>query len=296
MGRVAMDVEPNSDTWLSARRNGIGASDLPVIIGISKWSQPRTLYHEKRGELERSPETRPQRMGKLLEPAAVQGFQEDMGIEVVQYPAPMFRRENRPRHMATPDAMLASGDLLEAKTSSSFAETWAKPYDEVPDIYYVQAQWQMYITETERVWFSLLMNGSELHYMSVDRDDEGIDDLIIAADAFLEMLDSGTPPEWQPENVDIDTVKRLYTQFSGEVVELSDDTAKRWAEFERLSREARDLTKEAQSLKASVMADVGNADAGALPDGGYVRRKTINKAERIQAASSYIDFRYVKKM
>ena len=295
MGRVIVDAEPNTDRWLASRRRGIGASDVPVILGLSKWCQPRTLWLEKRGELERSPETRPQRMGKLLEPAAVQAFQEDTGIEVVRYPAPMYRRSDNDRHLATPDAELVRNQGLEAKCSSFFADTWEKPYDQVPDAYYVQAQWQMYVCDFDRVWFSLLLDGAQLYQIPVDRDEECIADLINAANAFIELLDSGTPPEWS-DDPDMDTVKRLYTRFTGEVIDFPEAIVQKWAEFEFWSAEKNNAEQQAQAAKAAVLECLGNADAGALPDGGYVRRKRIEREEYIVKASSYIDFRKVKKL
>jgi predicted phage-related endonuclease len=268
---------------------------MPIILGLSKWCQPRTLYHEKRGELERTPETRPQRMGKLLEPAAVQAFQEDTGIEVIQYPAPMYQRPDNERHLATPDAVLVGNQGLDAKCSSGFADTWEKPYDTVPDAYFVQAQWQMYVAEFDRVWFSLLLDGLHLHQIPVDRDDDCIADLIDAADTFLELLDSGTPPAWV-DGPDMATVRRLYTQFTGEVIDLPDDIVQKWAEFEFWSEQKKTAEVNATAAKAAVLEALGNADAGVLPGGGYVRRKLIQKAEHVVKATSYIDFRKVKNL
>jgi len=35
--------------WLEQRRQGIGASDAAVILGLTKWKSPMGLYAEKTG-------------------------------------------------------------------------------------------------------------------------------------------------------------------------------------------------------------------------------------------------------
>ena len=42
-------MEQNSESWYEWRRNGLGASDAPIILGKSKYSTPRELFLEKCG-------------------------------------------------------------------------------------------------------------------------------------------------------------------------------------------------------------------------------------------------------
>ena len=38
------------EQWLQWRKKGIGASDIPIIMGMTSWSSPTQLWREKRGE------------------------------------------------------------------------------------------------------------------------------------------------------------------------------------------------------------------------------------------------------
>ena len=40
---------PDRAAWLAQRRNGIGASDIAAVLGISPWKTPLQLYMDKRG-------------------------------------------------------------------------------------------------------------------------------------------------------------------------------------------------------------------------------------------------------
>jgi len=40
----------NKSSWLDWRKQGIGSSDAPVIMGLSKWKKPHDLFLEKTGQ------------------------------------------------------------------------------------------------------------------------------------------------------------------------------------------------------------------------------------------------------
>ena len=44
-------MEQNTDKWLEWRRKGIGASDAPVIMGLSKFQTPIELFDIKLGRV-----------------------------------------------------------------------------------------------------------------------------------------------------------------------------------------------------------------------------------------------------
>lgn len=293
---IDLPFTPNSDEWLAHRQTGVGASDIPIILGLSSFMEPRELFHVKRGEIEPRPMQQWQRFGHLLEPAVVAAFTEDTGIAVKRYPAPVRARADNPRHMATPDAdLVPDGEGLECKHASRFSTVWEHPFDRVPDPYYVQAQWQMHVCDWERVWIELLVDGSQTHTLFVDRDAAVIRELIGAADLFLEAVDSGDAPDWtdQPE---LDVVRRRYTEFTGEVVTLPADIVDAWETMQELTKRANATKKEADRLKAQVLEAMGNADAAELPGGGFIRRKLQKRAAHMVKESEFIMVRQVKKL
>jgi len=67
---VRLDLQQNGTTWLAWRRGGVGASDAPVIMGVSPWMDLETLWLEKTGRHPGRPSSHAMRRGVALEPEA----------------------------------------------------------------------------------------------------------------------------------------------------------------------------------------------------------------------------------
>src|SRR5258708_12583584 len=53
--------------WHEARRKGITASEIAVLMGLSPWSSPYALYHRKTGDLPEQEDTTALSLGRYLE-------------------------------------------------------------------------------------------------------------------------------------------------------------------------------------------------------------------------------------
>ena len=73
------------EEWLEWRREGIGASDAPVIMGVSPWTTPLQLWENKLLGKSGQLETSSMRRGKDMEKEARRHFEEQMGTVSV-YP------------------------------------------------------------------------------------------------------------------------------------------------------------------------------------------------------------------
>ena len=81
------------DEWLACRAHGpngdleytIGGSDVPVILGLSKWATPLDLYKIKKGEMAPPPKKNKKQleMGKKLEQIAADLYEEKTGDTVI---------------------------------------------------------------------------------------------------------------------------------------------------------------------------------------------------------------------
>ncbi|MCJ7483244.1 MAG: YqaJ viral recombinase family protein, partial [Thermodesulfovibrionales bacterium] len=47
---IRLNFEQSTEEWLSWRRNGIGASDAPVVMGLSPWQKAGELLLLKTGQ------------------------------------------------------------------------------------------------------------------------------------------------------------------------------------------------------------------------------------------------------
>ncbi|MFE6866048.1 YqaJ viral recombinase family protein [Kitasatospora sp. NPDC057692] len=49
--RLVLPADADRDAWLTARRRGIGSSDIAAMLGLSAYGNELTVYYDKRGEL-----------------------------------------------------------------------------------------------------------------------------------------------------------------------------------------------------------------------------------------------------
>ena len=160
--------------WLEARRKGVTASEIAILMGLSPYSSPYALYHQKLGILPGQDDSPAMERGRVLEPYVVQKFGElHPELMVVGSGRELFRHEDRPWQMATPDRMLCDdmrldfdGDtvieefeplaLLETKTASDMSD-WGEPgTDEIPVHYRCQVLWQMDVTGVGKAYVTVL--------------------------------------------------------------------------------------------------------------------------------------------
>lgn len=71
----------NTPEWLAWRRGGIGASELPAILGMDKYRSEYTLALQKRGELELR-ENEAQAWGHRVQGVALDAYSEREGVKV----------------------------------------------------------------------------------------------------------------------------------------------------------------------------------------------------------------------
>jgi putative phage-type endonuclease len=174
--------------WLEARRKGITASEIAVVMGLSPWSSPYKLYHQKLGILPRDEVTAVMERGTFLEPYVVEKFTAaHPEFAVLGTGRELWSHPSRPWQMATPDRMvheLAEVDrctcgagpgsyagmhepgcgweldrpvaVLETKTTTDMSE-WGEPgTDEIPVHYRSQVLWQMDVMGVSRAHVAVL--------------------------------------------------------------------------------------------------------------------------------------------
>src|SRR5271165_7033006 len=108
------DIQIGSPEWIELRRAYIGASDAPVVMGVSPWRTPLQLWMEKTGMGDSQPVTKAMHRGTVLEPEALAMYCDLVGINML--PRIMFSQSNE-FQMATLDGIDASASIaVEIKT------------------------------------------------------------------------------------------------------------------------------------------------------------------------------------
>ncbi len=128
------------------RRDFIGASDTPIIMGESQWCTPLQLYEIKLGLREPTKMTDAMTRGVELEPVALAEFNALKEFECK--PMRMFSART-PCMMANFDGMsenLTNAVEIKCPLNPDFS-------DEVPKKYYGQIQHQLYVSRHSAMWY-----------------------------------------------------------------------------------------------------------------------------------------------
>jgi putative phage-type endonuclease len=163
-----------TDSELRARRDTLGASEIPAVAGLSKYASAWHVWAQKKGLIPASPATTYTEWGHRLERVIVDAYAERVGVAVT--------RGVRVRHpvdewmSATPDALCLpeAGDEygLEAKNRSAYvADDWGPSgTDLVPDDVAAQCHWSMLVSGLRRWDVAVLIGGNELRHYTLRYD------------------------------------------------------------------------------------------------------------------------------
>lgn len=177
------ELEQGSQEWISFRRSRIGASELPIIMGKSKWCTPRQLWKRKIGFVEKQSDNYAMSKGREYEPKirelVCKTTKKDFFV------ATAVSNDN--------DTFIASLDgicddyILEIKYAGKADHDTARN-GSVPDHYYDQVQWQLFVTGYEKCIYAS-WNSGDLVMINVDANLEYIKDTLVpAAEEFYQCM------------------------------------------------------------------------------------------------------------
>lgn len=167
------------DDWLAKRREGIGASDVAAILGLSPYSTPFTVWADKTRNLGDDP-NESMHWGKVLEGVIVDEFEQRNGL-YVHGRQRLFHHPDHPWAMATIDGWAEESPvetddepspvaLVEVKTDGGFG-AWA---DGPPDHVRIQCLWQMFTTGVHTLTYVPTLHGGRNFQVYEVEWDEGL--------------------------------------------------------------------------------------------------------------------------
>ena len=207
---------------LEQRRQGIGASEVSAIVGLSPFRTAHDIYLEKIGAVDPTPETLPQKRGRILESALRDWFCEDTGLKVW---VPQSMKHDTEPFYATPDGIiLREGDgpsaLLELKSDFSFQNHWGEEEDAVPDWYAVQVAFQLGVTGFDLAYLAVLRLGNFRIY-TLRRDQDIIDTLFAACREFWTLVQNRTPPRLDASDSSRNLLRSLFPENNGIILKAT---------------------------------------------------------------------------
>ena len=179
--------------WLDNRRKFIGASDAPIILGVSPWKTPYQLWEEKLGfgkeiDLSKNPQIV---RGNALEPVVLQNFNNENFLTL--YPQVVYHKEIK-FMMASLDGLSKEKDVaIEIKCPGKEAHQKALN-GEIPEYFYPQLQHQLACLGLDSIYYHSF-HESGIATVIVKRDDKYIKKMITKEKKFWECVQTFTPPE-----------------------------------------------------------------------------------------------------
>ena len=179
-----------SPEWLENRRKYIGASDAPVIMGVSPWSTPYKLFEDKMGISSNEGSDFIKNKGHRLEIISRELFEKEFNIKVT--PQVVYSKD-KSFMMCSLDGLSDDKKLaVEIKYAGKDKHEMARN-GKIPECYYPQLQHQLACTGLNSIWYCSY-NGDEIINVLVDRDEKYIEDMIEKEEKFWHGVQTFTPP------------------------------------------------------------------------------------------------------
>ena len=269
---------------LEKRRNYLGASDLPKILGIHPHGNANKVYWEKMApELQDTP-TPSTQIGDWMEPMLVRWLAEnyqvdqDKGRDVSASLAVYADGKTKGRIIAHPDAairLIDANEGVEAKwVGPANAEDWGDPDDPagVPEYVQVQAQGQMYVWDFRLVWvpIAILTYGAyapERRLYKVNRDQSVIDALTAYSDSWWQRhVVAHVPPDpCEPPPM---AVLKAIQRDPGKAIDVTDENdAQLFYNWHDQQQEVAEAAKIKDKLLNRAIDKLDDATFANLPDG-----------------------------
>lgn len=281
-----------NDRWYELRRQGITASEIAVVMGISPYDSPFNLYWSKVNDW-RWEGNQLTSVGRHLEDAIAEWWAHEHADLLGDPPfmrAGLYAHPDRPWQMATPDrkirfrvpggGRMVTHGLLECKWVAYSWDGWGEPgTDEVPVYYRAQALWQLDVLGVDEVHFAALGPGGFRSY--VVRRDEG--DLVLmrkAAEDFVRRLTEGDPPDLDSHTATLGALKRLHPEVGEGDVEVPSELAVEYL-FARLNR--KDAEVRIAECEARIRDALGSTYARAVHDGRTLASRSVFETSRIDS-------------
>lgn len=180
-----------TDEWLEFRKNKIGSSDAPVIMGVSPWSTPYKKWLEKLSLTENKKSHAMQR-GLDLEDKARECFEEMTGLMV--FPQVIEHPENNWMIASLDGITIEKDAFVEIKCPGKEDHNCAMS-GKIPDKYYPQLQHQLEVCKLEKGYYFSYSEKSKNTLLEVFRDDKYIKKMVELELEFWDCLQNFIPPK-----------------------------------------------------------------------------------------------------
>ncbi|MFI6296751.1 YqaJ viral recombinase family protein [Nonomuraea sp. NPDC050790] len=269
--RLVLPATADRDSWLTARRSGIGSSDVPDCLDVG-YKTPSHIYYGKLGELPEDDLGEPGLWGTLHEETIAREWyrrNRSVGRRIG-----LVAHMDEPWMMCTLDRQVAECPLtpatrercaLEVKHRSAWAASrWRRA---VPDDVLAQTLWQIAVTGYDHIHTAVLIGGNDYRQHVIRRpgNEQLLADIVTVARQMWQRVQDRTPPPatGDPERL-LDLWDRLHPDRDGVADLDGTDAYEVLLDYEDARLREKAAKAEKEHAKARLVELLGGAQMGSF--------------------------------
>ncbi len=305
----------NEEEWLAERDNGVGASEIAVLLGLSPWSSPFHLWAQKRGRVSKgASDAEHLEYGRFMEAGAAARYEYRTGRKLRDLGRYTILRSKRwPFLFATLDRIIESLPAADSAEAQFYpVEPWMigegcceiknpiihgyRAWDEGVPLHY-QAQLQAQLAVTGWAWgsFGASMPDGTFRAIDMQRNEGFVALAVEKAEAFMRCVSDDTWPPADGSEWTKLALKEMYPRDNGLEVILPPEAAEWDAELQQAKEQRKLAEAHEEEMANKLKAAIGDATAGVLPDGSRYTHRMQSRKEFIQKATSFRVLRRVER-
>lgn len=215
--RVLLDGDDvTRENWLAGRRQGIGGSDAPAVLGWGGFHSALEVYADKVTGIHDDSDQEEQAWGRLLEGVIAEEWARRNGVGVRKAPA-LVQSTRWPWMVASVDRLeVVDGEdvgIVECKNRSGWV---ADDWEDLPADVTAQGLHYAAVYGLRRVSVACLVGGNELRTFNIDPDDEVLEALADAEGKWWEEhVVRRVLPDLSPTRDESNALARLFPNPAG---------------------------------------------------------------------------------
>ena len=195
-------LQQNTSEWHQWRRQGLGASDVPVIMGDAGFRTPRMLWSIKTGRMQEEASGLAARRGRELEQLARQAYEREVGIQME--PLCLVHEELKWMRASLDGLSFDGSTVLEIKCPLSARDQALAKDGTIPSHYFAQLQHELEVSRAQEAHY-WSFDGSAGSLIRVRPERDYLKRLLDAEAAFWRLVTENVWPEPTGDELDLST-------------------------------------------------------------------------------------------
>lgn len=187
----------HDDAWHAERATRIGGSTIGVLLGLSPWESPFSLWAKHSGLIAAGESDSPRlRIGRRMESVIAAEFHDETGLWIAGEHT-MLRHPEHEHFGCEVDGFVVESPASEISAALGVFEAKTdahRGWDEIPPTYLAQCRWNCYVAGLPRAWLVVMFAGFRVEVFEIEQDAADVAFMAAKADEFWQLVQTGTPP------------------------------------------------------------------------------------------------------